>query len=36
MHAEFFGEVRPAVTTVAVAFLEPRRRVEIEADAPLG
>jgi enamine deaminase RidA (YjgF/YER057c/UK114 family) len=34
VHAEFFGEARPAATALAVtAFLDPRWRVEIEADA---
>jgi enamine deaminase RidA (YjgF/YER057c/UK114 family) len=34
VHAEFFGETRPAATALAVAaFLDPRWRVEIEADA---
>jgi enamine deaminase RidA (YjgF/YER057c/UK114 family) len=34
VHAEFFGSVRPAATAVAVtALLDPRWRVEIEADA---
>ncbi|MFT3865437.1 MAG: RidA family protein [Solirubrobacterales bacterium] len=37
VHAEFFGEVRPAATAVAVAaLLDPRWKVEIEADALLG
>jgi enamine deaminase RidA (YjgF/YER057c/UK114 family) len=34
IHAEFFGEARPAATALAVAaFLDPRWRVEIEAEA---
>ena len=34
VHGEVFGEVRPASTMVAVAaFLDPRWRVEIEAEA---
>lgn len=34
VHAEFFGDVRPTATAVAVAaLLDPRWRVEIEADA---
>jgi len=33
-HGELFGEVRPASTMVVVSgFLDPRWRVEIEADA---
>lgn len=37
VHAEFFGEVRPAATAVAVAaLLDPRWKVEIEADAIVG
>jgi enamine deaminase RidA (YjgF/YER057c/UK114 family) len=37
VHAEFFGAVRPAATAIAVAaFLDPRWRVEIEADAIIG
>jgi enamine deaminase RidA (YjgF/YER057c/UK114 family) len=37
VHAEFFGDVRPAATALAVAaFLDPRWKVEIEADALLG
>jgi enamine deaminase RidA (YjgF/YER057c/UK114 family) len=36
VHAEFFGEVRPAATMVVVsALLDPRWRVEIEAEAIL-
>jgi enamine deaminase RidA (YjgF/YER057c/UK114 family) len=34
VHAEFFGDAHPATTAIAVsAFLDPRWRVEIEADA---
>jgi enamine deaminase RidA (YjgF/YER057c/UK114 family) len=34
VHAEFFGDTRPAATALAVAaLLDPRWRVEIEADA---
>jgi enamine deaminase RidA (YjgF/YER057c/UK114 family) len=37
VHAEFFGEVKPAATALAVtAFLDPRWKVEIEADAVVG
>ena len=37
VHAEFFGEARPAATALAVAaFLDPRWKVEIEAEALLG
>ena len=37
VHAEFFGSARPAATAVAVtAFLDPRWKVEIEADAVIG
>ncbi len=32
-HGEVFGEIRPANTYVVVALLDPRWRVEIEADA---
>jgi enamine deaminase RidA (YjgF/YER057c/UK114 family) len=36
VHAEFFGAIRPAATAVAVAaLLDPRWKVEIEADAVL-
>jgi enamine deaminase RidA (YjgF/YER057c/UK114 family) len=36
-HGEVFGDVRPASTAVIVAgLLDPRWRVEIEADAVLG
>ena len=36
-HAEAFGDARPASTLVAVAgFLDPRWRVEIEAEAVVG
>jgi enamine deaminase RidA (YjgF/YER057c/UK114 family) len=34
VHAEFFGDIRPAATAIVVAaLLDPRWRVEIEADA---
>jgi enamine deaminase RidA (YjgF/YER057c/UK114 family) len=34
VHAEFFGAARPAATAIVVtAFLDPRWKVEIEADA---
>jgi enamine deaminase RidA (YjgF/YER057c/UK114 family) len=37
VHAEVFGEIRPAATAVAVAaLLDPRWKVEIEADAIVG
>jgi enamine deaminase RidA (YjgF/YER057c/UK114 family) len=32
-HREFFGEVQPAATMVVAGFLDPRWKVEIEADA---
>lgn len=32
-HREFFGEIQPAATMVVVGFLDPRWKVEIEADA---
>jgi enamine deaminase RidA (YjgF/YER057c/UK114 family) len=36
-HAEFFGEAAPAATAVVVVgFLDPRWKVEIEADALVG
>jgi enamine deaminase RidA (YjgF/YER057c/UK114 family) len=35
-HAEVFGEVRPAATMVVARLLDPRWKVEIEADAELG
>jgi enamine deaminase RidA (YjgF/YER057c/UK114 family) len=36
-HAEFFGDVPPAATAVVVVgFLNPRWKVEIEADALVG
>ena len=36
-HAAVFGDVKPAATMVVVAaLLDPRWRVEIEADAELG
>jgi enamine deaminase RidA (YjgF/YER057c/UK114 family) len=34
-HGEVFGEIRPAATCVVVSLLDPRWRVEIEADAVL-
>ena len=37
VHGEVFGEIRPASTMLAVsAFLDPRWRVEIEAEALVG
>lgn len=37
VHAEFFGLARPAATMVVVtALLDPRWKVEIEADAEVG
>jgi enamine deaminase RidA (YjgF/YER057c/UK114 family) len=37
VHAEFFGEARPAATAlVVVGFLDRRWKVEIEADAIVG
>ncbi len=37
VHAEFFGDAPPAATAVVVVgFLDPRWKVEIEADALLG
>jgi enamine deaminase RidA (YjgF/YER057c/UK114 family) len=37
VHAEVFGSVRPAATMVVVAgLLDPRWRVEIEAEAEVG
>jgi enamine deaminase RidA (YjgF/YER057c/UK114 family) len=37
VHAEFFGEARPAATAVVVVgFLDPRWKVEIEAEALVG
>ncbi|HEX4304612.1 MAG TPA: RidA family protein [Solirubrobacterales bacterium] len=37
VHAEFFGEAAPAATAVVVSgFLDPRWKVEIEADALVG
>jgi enamine deaminase RidA (YjgF/YER057c/UK114 family) len=37
VHAEFFGEARPAATAIVVSgFLDPRWCVEIEADAIVG
>jgi enamine deaminase RidA (YjgF/YER057c/UK114 family) len=37
VHAEFFGKVRPAATALVVSgFLDPRWKVEIDADAIVG
>jgi enamine deaminase RidA (YjgF/YER057c/UK114 family) len=37
VHAEFFGEAEPAATAIVVSgFLDPRWKVEIEADAIVG
>jgi enamine deaminase RidA (YjgF/YER057c/UK114 family) len=37
VHAEFFGDAPPAATAIVVAgFLDPRWKVEIEADALVG
>jgi enamine deaminase RidA (YjgF/YER057c/UK114 family) len=37
VHAEFFGDAAPAATAVVVVgFLDPRWKVEIEADALVG
>jgi enamine deaminase RidA (YjgF/YER057c/UK114 family) len=37
VHAEFFGDARPAATAVVVVgFLDPRWKVEIEAEAVVG
>jgi enamine deaminase RidA (YjgF/YER057c/UK114 family) len=32
-HREFFGKIQPAATMVVAGFLDPRWKVEIEADA---
>jgi enamine deaminase RidA (YjgF/YER057c/UK114 family) len=37
VHAEFFGEARPAATAIVTSgFLDPRWKVEIEAEAIVG
>ena len=36
MHAEVFGDVRPASTMVVVGLLDPRWLVEVELDAATG
>jgi enamine deaminase RidA (YjgF/YER057c/UK114 family) len=37
LHGELFGQIRPAATVVAVAgLLDPRWKVEIEAEAVVG
>ncbi len=36
VHAEVFGDVRPASTMVVVGLLDPRWHVEVELDAVLG
>lgn len=37
VHGEIFGDVRPAATMVLVAgLLDPRWKVEIEAEAEIG
>ena len=37
VHGEVFGDIRPACTGVVVAgLLDPRWRIEIEAEAVLG
>jgi len=35
-HGEVFGEIRPAATMVVAALLNPKWRVEIEADAHIS
>jgi enamine deaminase RidA (YjgF/YER057c/UK114 family) len=35
-HGEVFGEIRPAATMVVAALLNPKWRVEIEAEAVVG